>query len=196
MLAGGLSTRLGRDKASTPLLGVPLLTRVLQTLDGIVDERIVVARDGQDLSWMQEPDVRIVTDVYEQHGPLGGLFTGLLATDATSVLATGCDTPLVSPDLLRELMRLLPGHDAVVPLHNDRPQPLCASYGHDGTEAIRTRLERRELRLSSLLDDLDVLYMPPEQWRAWDLDGLSFLNLNRPEDIERAEAILRARESS
>ena len=196
VLAGGLSTRLGHDKASTPLLGVPLLTRVLRALNGAVDERLVVAREGQDLSWLDEPDVRIVTDVYAQRGPLGGLYTGFLRTDAAAAIVLGCDTPLVSPALLQGLIRLLARHDAVVPMKDGLPQPLCAAYARQCIDAARARLERRALRLSSLLDDLDVLYLQPEVWREWDAGGLSFLNLNRPEDIQRAEAILKAQSES
>jgi molybdopterin-guanine dinucleotide biosynthesis protein A len=53
ILAGGRSRRLGRDKASTPLLGVPLLQRTAARLADLVDEVVVVRRPGQPLPPVQ-----------------------------------------------------------------------------------------------------------------------------------------------
>jgi molybdopterin-guanine dinucleotide biosynthesis protein A len=191
VLAGGKSTRLGRDKASEPLLGVPLLQRVLDRLMGVVSEFVVVTAPGQVLPELTSPArLTVVEDVYPGAGPLGGLFTGLRAVSEDVALAVACDMPLVAPELARLLLSLIPGHDAVVPVADGAPQPLCAAYSRSCLGPMQRRIEARKLKLTDLLDDLDVVHVAPEAWRALDAEGLSFLNVNREEDLARAEALL------
>jgi molybdopterin-guanine dinucleotide biosynthesis protein A len=191
VLAGGKSRRLGRDKASEPLLGVPLLQRVLDRLSGVVSEFVVVTAPGQVLPELTSPArLTVVEDVYPGAGPLGGLFTGLRAVSEDVALAVACDMPLVAPELAHLLLSLIPGHDAVVPVADGRLQPLCAAYARSCIEPMQRRLDAGELKLTALLDDLDVVEVPPEAWRPLDSEGLSFLNVNREEDLARAEALL------
>jgi molybdopterin-guanine dinucleotide biosynthesis protein A len=191
VLAGGKSTRLGRDKASEPLLGVPLLQRVLDRLEGLVDEYVVVVRAGQVLPPLSAHDVKVVEDLYPETGPLGGIYTGLSAVRALHAVVVACDMPLLQRPLIAELLRLAPGHDAVVPLSDGLPQPLCATYARACLEPARRQLEAGNLKVAGLFDHVRTLYLQPEAWRRFDAGGRSFLNLNREEDLEHAAALLR-----
>ncbi len=193
VLAGGKSTRLGRDKASEPLLGVPLLQRVLDSLAGLAAEVVIVRAKGQKLPELTPiGGLRVVEDLDPETGPLGGIYTGLDAIAAPSGLAVACDMPLLRPALLAELLRLVGRYDAVTPVSGGMRQPLCAVYSKACLGAIRRRLDAGDYRLTALLDDLKVLDVPESSWRAFDPDGISFLNLNREDDLARAEAILQA----
>lgn len=193
VLAGGRSIRLGRDKASEPLLGVPMLQRVLDRLDGLVGEFVIVKARGQRLpDTAASAPIKVVEDLYPESGPLGGLYTGLQAMDLEAGLAVACDMPLLQPALVREIFRLLPGNDAVVPMSHDYAQPLCAAYSKACIEPIRRQLDGGRLKLMSFYSDVRVLEVPPEVWRRFDPDGVSFQNLNRDEDLARAESLLRA----
>jgi molybdenum cofactor guanylyltransferase len=192
ILAGGKSSRLGRDKAAQPLLGVPLLQRVVGRIEGIVSEVVIVKAKSQVL-----PDVRaltpltVVEDLDPDSGPLAGLYAGLTALEADAAVAVACDMPLLQRPLLEELLRLLAGHDAVVPAGEDgRPQALCAIYSKACLGAIRARLDSGRLQLTALLEDLDVVEVRPETWRRFDPEGLSFVNVNTEEDLPLAEALL------
>lgn len=192
VLAGGRSTRLGRDKAGEPLLGIPMLRRVLDRLADVVDGCIVVRRQGQTLPPEALSGVGVVEDDYPDAGPLGGIYTGLRASGSARALAVACDAPLLQPSLLRELLRLAPGHDAVVPLAEGLPQTLCAAYSQACLDPMRRRLEAGELRLASVLDDVATRYLTPEEWRRFDAEGLSFLNANNAAALERVRALLGA----
>lgn len=192
VLAGGRSTRLGRDKAGELLLGRSLLQRVLDRLAGLVDEYVVVRAPGQTLPPIQAPaPLSVVEDAYPNAGPLGGLYTGLASMRAPRAVAVGCDMPLLQPALLSELLRLAPGRDAVVPL-NGLPEPLCAAYAASCLPAIREKLDRGSLKMTGFYDDVDVLYVEPGVWHRFDPEGLSFLNVNRDEDLLRVRELLEA----
>ena len=191
ILAGGLSTRMGRDKASEMLLGRSLLQRVIDRVAGLATDLILVSAAGQALPDVSAPvPVRIVEDEYARIGPLGGICSGLSGLTSRYAVTVACDMPLLQPPLLAELLLQAPNHDAVVPL-NGPPEPLCAVYSVDCLSVIRDRIEAGEYKLTGFLDAVDVLYIEPETWRRFDPEGLSFLNVNSEQDLRRAEEVLR-----
>jgi molybdopterin-guanine dinucleotide biosynthesis protein A len=194
ILAGGLSTRLGRDKASEVLAGRILLQRVVDRLDGLVDEYVIVTAAGQALPGVDAvAPVSSVQDAYERVGPLGGIYSGLSAMRGARAVTVACDMPLLQPALLSELLRLAPGHDAVVPVNEGGlPEPLCAVYAKTCLPAIKQRIDAGAFKVTVFFESVDVLYVEPAAWRRFDPDGLSFLNVNREQDLRRAEALIAA----
>jgi molybdenum cofactor guanylyltransferase len=190
VLAGGRSTRLGRDKASEPLLGVPMLQRVIDRLAGLTDEIVVVGRRDQDLSWARGEHLRIVEDLYPDAGPLGGIYTGLTAIEEPLAIAVACDMPLLQPALLAALIRLGHKHELVVPVNDGLPQPLCAVYRKACAGPIQTQISKGNLKLTGVVESLGAHYVEPEEWRIFDPDGLSFQNLNSEAGLRGAEVLL------
>lgn len=193
VLTGGRSSRFGRDKASEPLLGRPLLQHVLLGLRAVLDDCLVVKAPGQVLPPLETPLPAVVEDAFPGAGPLGGIYTGLLASGADLALVVACDMPLLQPELLAELLRLAPGQDAVVPLNQGGPEPLCAVYASACLQPFRRRLEAGEYKLVEALAHVRTLYLEPERWRASDPEGLSFINVNRQPDLARAERLMAQR---
>jgi molybdenum cofactor guanylyltransferase len=196
ILAGGKSTRLGRDKASEPLLGVPMLQRVINRFAGLVDEYVVVRARGQVLPRVDAPDITVAEDLYPETGPLGGMYTGLSAAKAERGIVVACDMPLLQPRLIEELLRLAPGHDLVVPVSEEFPQPLCAVYSKACLEPTKSQLDAGNYKITGFFGNLKPLYLRPDEWRPFDPNGLSFNNLNREEDLRRAEELLDTEKAS
>jgi molybdopterin-guanine dinucleotide biosynthesis protein A len=193
VLAGGKSTRLGRDKASEILLDRSLLQRAIDCLDGVVDEIIVVKARQQSLpATISNTLVQVVEDAYPGTGPLGGIYTGLIAAEAPAAVAVACDMPLLQPALLAELLRLLPGHDLVAPIKEALPEPLCAAYAKSCIDPVRRKLEAGEYKASAYFDEVDALLLEPRVWQQFDPNGLSFLNVNREEDLDRVRHVLQS----
>jgi molybdopterin-guanine dinucleotide biosynthesis protein A len=194
ILAGGRSTRMGVDKASLSLNGRPMLQHVLDRVLPLVDEVVVVTRPWQllprlDLGGRMRALV-VVEDALPGTGPAGGLHTGLSVATSFPALAVACDMPLLQPTLLSELLRIVPGFSAVVPRHFGIAEPLCAAYSSTCLPAIRTRIGRSDYRMSNWLEDVQTFYLDEEAWQRFDPDGLSFFNLNTPEDVTKAQALL------
>jgi hypothetical protein len=101
--------------------------------------------------------------------------------------------PLLQPALLGELVSLIEGHQAVVPMSDDgQPQPLCAVYSRETLKPILRRLRRKQLQLTGLLEDIDVLLVQPDHWRRFDPGGLSFMNANTEEAFAAVQALASA----
>jgi molybdopterin-guanine dinucleotide biosynthesis protein A len=196
VLAGGRSSRLGRDKASLELLGRPLLRRVLDRLAGLADEYVVVRAAGQVLPAVKGQSLSIVDDLYRGAGPLGGIYTGLASLQAPRAIVVACDMPLLQPALLAELLRLGQGQAAVVPLNDaGLPEPLCAVYARPCLETLRAQLEAGRFKVSDALDLVRPRYVRPEAWRRFDPQGRSFQNVNTEEDLRRVTELLRSEEA-
>jgi molybdopterin-guanine dinucleotide biosynthesis protein A len=190
VLAGGRSTRLGRDKASEPLRGRPLLQHVIDRVSPLVDEVVVVTAPEQELPSLAMPyTMRAAVDVYPGTGPLGGIYTGLLAARAERCLAVACDMPLLVPALLRELLARSRECDVVMPVL-EYPEPLHAVYARACAEPIRQRLEAGQLKITNFLGAVHVCYLREPEVRALDPGLRSFMNTNTEADLARAGELL------
>jgi molybdenum cofactor guanylyltransferase len=184
ILAGGRATRLGVPKATVPLGGRPLLEYPLRALEAAGIETVVVAKrdtalppDGAPV-W-QEPDDPV--------HPLLGIVTALEQADGRAVLACACDLPFLSPELVTHLA----GTDArlVIPRAGDRLHPLFARYASALLPALRDRLEE-EAPLHETLTALGPVILDERELRAFGDPGRLLFNVNTPEDLEQAEALL------
>ncbi|MDZ4717909.1 MAG: molybdenum cofactor guanylyltransferase [Roseiflexaceae bacterium] len=193
ILAGGASSRMGTDKRRLQLWGdhgPNLLEHVLAIAGRLCHERIIVLNDPA--QWPQL-DAHMVADAYPGTGPLGGVASGLAAMASQRALVLACDMPLLRVELLQGLIEASPGYDVTLPLRHrepDRPrnhfavEPLLAVYARSCLSVIEDYLQRGERRMIAPLAELRVNTIAPDVWQAWDAHGRSFLNLNRPGDIE------------
>jgi molybdopterin-guanine dinucleotide biosynthesis protein A len=190
LLAGGESKRMGRPKADLTFRGKPLLPALVERLQTVCTGGVlVVRRAGQTLPALP-PAARVVDDLLPERAALGGLFTGLALADTRFVLLAACDMPLLSTTLI-EAMRVRPpaGADVLLPLRGGHSEPTHAIYGHRCLGAIKRALLAGEYGMGGWLGSVRVERMDESWWRALDPDGRSFLNVNTPEDLARAEAL-------
>jgi molybdopterin-guanine dinucleotide biosynthesis protein A len=192
ILAGGQSRRLGRDKAVEPFDGEPLIRRVIRRATEAVSARhvvVVVADTDRAAALPLDADHETAVDVFPDCGSLGGIYTGLNASTTEWSLVTACDMPFLSAPLLSHLAGLRDGVDAVVPVVDGRPEPTHALYRRRCLPAIETRLRAGQLKISGFFDDVAVRYVSEDVIRSLDPELLSFFNINRPEDLERAKEL-------
>jgi len=188
VLLGGVSRRMGRDKAHLTLEGVAFATRVARTLSTLCEEVWLVGGEPP-----ADAPGRAVPDGPGPVCALRGLATALEAARAPRVLVLATDLPLVTPPLL---LALLAHGDAevVLPRSSKGLEPLCALYRREpALAAARRRLDEGKLSLHGLLDTLACRALGPEELARLDPDGLALRNLNSPEDVAAAEAALAAR---
>ena len=181
IVAGGGSRRMGIDKALVEVGGVPMVERVAAAMGTVVPEIVIVGRAEPLAGLAAFPDDRPA-----RRGPLAGLATALRVADGRDVLLVAVDQPLVRAETLR---RLSP---AAVPLDGGARQVTCAMY--PGAWAAEAAVEDEAGgSIQSLLDRMSMREVPPEEWRSWGEDGRSWLSVDSPDDIARAERILAGR---
>ncbi|MFN2543369.1 MAG: molybdenum cofactor guanylyltransferase [Actinomycetota bacterium] len=182
LLAGGRSSRMGRDKASLLYEGRPLAERAVDVLREIADEIFVASGDGERLSWLGE---RQVADAVPDAGPLGGIVAGLEAANRELVAVLAVDMPFAGAPILRLLAERWAGGDAVIPRTERGLEPLHAVYARSAAPVLRAQLEGGVLSVVRAVEMLDVLEVGPEEWSAADPSGRFAFNVNRPEDLSR-----------
>lgn len=194
VLAGGRSTRMGRDKAAIVLGGRTLLQRAVDAVEGLVGEIVLVGAPGRALPPVtSDRPLRAVSDAVEGEGPLAGLLAGLAAVEAEHCLVVGCDQPALAPALLRLLLDRLDRATSASPLVEGRPQPLVSAVRREVRGDLDARFARGERALRALTEVEGADLVPDEAWRAADPDGRSFLGVNTPQDLARVEALLAGR---
>lgn len=189
VLTGGRSTRMGQDKASLVLGGSTLLERVVSALNAVADEVVIVRAPQQSLPLVTSSgSLVVVADPVEGAGPLAGIATGLEAASAPRALVVGVDHPFLRPSLLRLLAeRVAEGARWALPVFESHPQPLCSAISHDLLEGIRARLDTGERSPVGVADALGAVRVGEGEWRSADPDGLSFLDVDTPEEFAAAE---------
>jgi len=184
-LAGGGSRRLGRDKALLTLAGETLLARAVRTLAQVTDEQFVVGPETRAAATA----ARIVPDLRPGCGPLGGIYSALLATTAAHVLVVACDMPFLNAELLSYLLLLREDWDVVLPRVACREQQLHAVYAASCREPIRRRLEAGDLRVDCFFDEMRVRLVEAGELRRFDPELRSFYNVNTVEDWAGAQSL-------
>ena len=186
ILAGGASSRMGRDKALLEFGGVPLIVRAAQLLEPLVGRPTIVAPEGR----YQNLGLRTVPDDHSGFGPLGGIATALRVSTSPWNLIVGCDLPYLTEQWLSFLIERAEASaaDAVLPENTRGLEPLCAMYHERAEAAIRAALERGIRKVTDGLAALTVLTIPPSEWKGFDSEGRLFKNINTLEDYEESRA--------
>jgi len=205
VLAGGAATRFeGRPKGLLEVGGRRVLDRVVDTVIAALGTRPILIANASDApTW--RPDLPCVTDVQPGAGSLGGIYTALTSAAETGgepVLCVAWDMPFLERSLLAALVTEGAGFDAFLPMSGPAAhgsaglEPLCAVYGPACREPIERSLARGDLRAIAFHDSVRVGTLPLERVRAFGDPAVLFFNMNRPEDLERAEALWRARQAA
>ena len=191
VLAGGLSRRLGRDKAVEVFDREPLVHRVIGRLSELVDEVVVVANNSERAGALPLPDgVKTAVDIYPDTGSLGGIFTGVSFVESEWSIVVACDMPFLNMDLFTHMLTLCPDQDVVVPVLDGRPEPTHAIYSKSCLEHIETRLRVNDLKITRFFDDVRVQYVLQETIDLYDPRRISFFNVNTPTDLACALSLL------
>lgn len=190
ILAGGMSRRLGRNKALEPIGGRPLIGRVLERIHPVVGRVSVVVNDDQRAQDLQLPGgVCTVVDEHPSTGSLGGIYTGLANATTPWILVVACDMPFLNQQLLRHMLDLRNGADVVVPVIEGRPEPTHAAYSKVCLPHIRKRIESNQFKIIGFFDDVNVTSIPQYEVDRIDPDRLSFFNVNTQTDLDKANRL-------
>ncbi len=184
VLAGGRSSRMGRDKAFLELAGRTLLDRALETcrplcpIVRIVGPQEKFAAHGA-----------TVEDTYPDRGPLGGIHAALSHSATSHNLVLGVDLPFVTTAFLRYLVEQAwaSGADVTVPRAGGGFHPVCAVYHRRFRGSAQKALERGENKIDALFSRVSTRILEEPELTRFALGAQMFENLNTREDFEHAE---------
>jgi molybdenum cofactor guanylyltransferase len=188
ILAGGSSSRMGKNKALLPLPGNQTITFVenlVSLLEEFCSETLIVARDQVHAREFVFPNVRVTIDETPGIGPLMGLYSGLSTIQTTHALVVAVDLPFVQRALLSFLLsQPLHADTLLIPLIHNIPQVLLALYPRSILPFVQEQLllGRRDLRC--LLKVAPVQFVEEAQLIQIDPQLRSFINVNTPEELQ------------
>lgn len=186
ILTGGRSQRLGRTKALETIDGKSIIEHVIERLSPQVAQIMTVtSQDQVDLRVARKTEVLV--DIYPDKGPLGGIYTGLVASRFPHSIVVACDMPFLNTRLLNYMVKLSRDFDVVVPrLENGKVEPLHAIYSKGCLGIIKSQLEGGRLEAYALLDIARVRYIEQSECQRFDPKLLSFFNINDQSDLDQA----------
>ncbi len=201
VLAGGGSTRFGRDKALVEFAGRPMLARMLGVVDYALSPEelacrtlVIGAAEKYGTLW-----AACVEDRWPGEGPLGGIVTALLHTRENEPecewnLIVSCDMPFLTAGWLRFLLeRATKGAAQVVVPHSEHgPEPLCACWRTDAVETLQGAFERGVRKVTQGIALLRAEVLDERDWKRFDNAGRLFWNMNTAADYEEARRIVEA----
>lgn len=187
--AGGKSTRMGTDKSFVMLDGKPLIQHVIERLSGLgARETFLITNRPEAYAHLGLP---MHADVLPEKGSLGGIYTALHHSTSPYTLVIACDMPFVNPALLRYMIERVdePGgpYDVIVPRVDGYPEGLHAIYSQACLTPIRTRLDADRLKVIGFFPDVRVRYLDEAEYAPIDPDGVSFSNINTPDQLTEAQ---------
>jgi molybdopterin-guanine dinucleotide biosynthesis protein A len=192
ILAGGASSRMGRDKGLLDFGGVPLILHTARLLEPLVSQVTVVGSPGK----YAKLGLREIADDAQARrgldrsgcGPLAGIAAALAATRSSWNLIVACDLPYLSAKWLEWLLSraLRSRGEAVVPRTERGIEPLAAVYRRECGGPIAAALARGVRKVSDAIEELRLDFVYPREWRGIDPNGRVLRNMNAPGDYEEA----------
>jgi molybdopterin-guanine dinucleotide biosynthesis protein A len=183
VLAGGKSTRMGRDKAALSLHGRTLLETALAAARAVAGEVSILGP-----AELYSPYGPTIADIFPGCGPLGGIHAALSSTKTQFNLVIAVDTPFLSPGLLQYIAERARASGAMVtsPEIDAYPQPLCAVYSRGFLPIAERALREGNYKITPLFPSEATVLISQAELAGFAFTAEMFENLNTPEDLERA----------
>ncbi len=183
ILAGGLNRRFPYPKGLIKIGRMTIIERLYDTLKGFFDD-IYLITNSPEIYFSSR--LRMFGDLYDFRCPLTGIFTALKNSDG-SVFITSCDMPFVKREMVELLLKetdVLKDYNAIVPVYNKMPEPLFGIYSPKIEENIRRWIMDRRCNMREFIDEIDAYLIDEDEIQNVDNDGVSFININTPQDLE------------
>ncbi|MBR5266901.1 MAG: molybdenum cofactor guanylyltransferase [Lachnospiraceae bacterium] len=195
ILAGGKSSRMGTDKALLEYDGKQFIEQIAKELSSF-EERIIARGTNSRFSDSIEEEWIVIPDIYQDHGPIGGLHAALSACKSDALFVVTCDMPLFSKALAERLCaemktgegsetnsdgEYVDAYDVVISVgDNGKIHPLCGVYRKSALSVLEEQIVSDRNRVMEALKKLRVKYVTidsPDQVRQ-------LANINTPEEYE------------
>ena len=181
LFTGGLSRRMGTDKATLAIAGEPLWARQLRVLRELQPDALGVSARVRP-AWCPA-DVEVVLDAEPSRGPLSGLAAALHQMKTSHLLAMAVDLPRITVEPLRKLWSLAQPGCGVIPSRDEFLEPLCAIYPREAASAAKSALAGEDVSLHAL----SRMLLRDELLCAYALTNMEkplFHNANSPEHLK------------
>lgn len=187
VLSGGKSSRMGSDKALLELGGKSLIARAVE-LASKMSRDVAIVGDPQKLAGFG----RVITDVFPDRGPLGGIHAALSQSSADLNLILAVDLPFLRVGFLEFLLQQAQSSGATVTVASTSGyfHPLCACYRKSFLSVAEQALTEGRNKIDALFGHVTLRVITEEELSANGFTSSLLRNVNTPEEWERAQTDL------
>ena len=192
ILAGGNSSRMGFDKTFIKVGGLTLIERQIKLLYSLFEKIIVVTNNQRKSRSLYEiadknrlKNVEIIQDIILGQGPLGGIYSGLKASNSIYNFVVACDMPFINERLVKYMIKNVKNSDVFIPRIDNKLHPLCGVYSKNCVSVIGRLLLQDRLKVSDMFSKLNAKFISKKKLQSFDKDLLCLENINTPEDIKK-----------
>ena len=184
VLAGGQSSRMGRDKALLEIAGKSLLQRALEVAAAIAPQvYILTAWPDRYRSTLTE-ESQFLVEYNPGSGPLVALTQGLTEIAADWILLLACDLPLLDARIIQNWANQLTDFPqstlAVVPYQNSRWEPLCGFYRQQSLHSLQSFIDKGGRSFQAWLNQISAIPLP-----VGERESVMLLNCNTLAEFEQ-----------
>ena len=186
ILAGGKSSRMGKDKGLCDFRGKELVSYAIETLRPLCGNLMISANYYPEK--YAAYDLPVVADDIKNIGPMGGILTCLKRSQTQHNLVLSCDTPFVTQALFQQLIDAVQKDQVVAPAHHTfLVEPLSAYYNTNVIGDMEQAVNEGNYKMLDFIKTVRFKTIQVEQ-QPYFTEYL-FLNLNSPGDLDKAQHI-------
>ncbi|SFZ94465.1 molybdopterin-guanine dinucleotide biosynthesis protein A [Flaviramulus basaltis] len=153
ILAGGKSSRMGTDKGFLMLNGKTFIQHSIDALNPLVS-KIIIVSNNEDYNQF---GAKRINDVFENSGPIAGIYSGLIQSETAYNLVLSCDIPLINSNVLKKLIDGIDNTSEVIQIEsNGKTMPLIALYKNSCEHIFYELLQKGEKRLQYAVSQCKV----------------------------------------
>ena len=176
ILTGGKSSRMGVDKALLKFRGGTFLSNAVSVVRPYCSE-IFICGSRPEYEYLGYP---LINDIYNDSGPISGIYSGLAHSKTDWNLFLSVDTPFVDAALIQFLISNSGDFDCIVPGHESGLEPLAGLYHRRSLNKIEAMIQKREFRLTHVISNLNSMVVDCNELIR--NNPRLFFNVNREED--------------
>lgn len=153
ILAGGKSARMGTDKGFVMLNSKTFIAHIIDVLKPMVNDIVIVSNNSD----YDVYNLSRIDDIFENAGPLAGLYSGLKHSKSEFNLVLSCDVPLISNKVLNKLIEEFDKKMDVIQIQcQGKTMPLIAIYKKQCSKTLLELLHKGERRLQMAVEHLNT----------------------------------------
>jgi molybdenum cofactor guanylyltransferase len=183
ILTGGENKRIPVVKGFLEIQNRKIIERNLDLLKRLFKRVLVSANAPELYFYLGSP---MVGDVLDSRGPMTGILSALISTEAPEIFVTACDMPYINAILIQYIVEKWDNRfDAAIPVHQQKPQPLFGIYSKRIADKMAWSIKTGRRSIRDFLKEITVYYIGEDEVKSIDHKGRSFVNINTPEDYKR-----------
>ncbi|MBN2040607.1 MAG: molybdenum cofactor guanylyltransferase [Spirochaetes bacterium] len=181
VIAGGKSTRFGRDKLLYKYNDITLIERVFNIIRPIFNHIIIIADDKEKFGFL---DVPVMPDIIPEKGPIGGLYSGLVYSETDLNFCFASDLPYLNTELIEYMISVSKGYEITVPIVKKYWEAMHAIYSKTCIDTIKASIEANDYQIIKLFQKFNIREITEEEIRKFADPRDVFTNINYVEDLK------------